>query len=197
MPNESGRNMKYTEHKMSDPVTHRRSLGFMYNYLIDVKLKVLKRFIDIDDTIIDVGAGFGQYAERLYNLGYKVVALEPDERYIRSQHIVPYEICKAEDITGRYDIVYMFNVLHHADDPILAVRRVVQSSRRVVISEINRKNIFVSFYVNNIMKHEDIESHLSEADVREIIIGAGAKIKRHFTTGVFGIPFVYNWFIIE
>ena len=169
----------------------------MYNYLIDVKLKVLKTLIGNDDTIIDIGAGFGQYAERLHNLGYNIVALEPDERYIKNQHIVPYEICNAEDITGEYDIAYMFNVLHHTDDPTLVVQRVAQSSRRLVISEINRNNIFVRFYVNNIMKHEDIGSHFSETDVREIIIGAGVKIKRHFTTGVFGVPFVYNWFVIE
>jgi len=197
MFNESRRNMKHTEHKMSDPVTHRRSLGFMYDYLIDIKLGVLKEFIDEKDSIVDVGAGFGQYAERLHNLGYNVVAIEPDERYIKKQCVVPYRICSAEDITGDYDVAYMFNVLHHAEEPVLAVKRVLGSSKRVVISEINQKNIFTKLYVNNFMKHEHIEDHFSEADVRRIIIDAGGKIKRHFTTGLFGVPFVYNWFVIE
>jgi hypothetical protein len=70
-------------------------------------------------------------------------------------------------------------------------------SGKVIISELNRKNLFVRLYVKIMMPHENIESHFSKGEVLEMLDFAGLKIEKSYTQSLFGVPFSFNWFIVR
>ena len=180
----------------ADPQIYKKCLGFLFNYLVDKKLKHLKKFVSKDEKGYDIGAGFGQYADRMNKTGYNVLAVEPDKRFIKeckTQHIVA---C-GEELYKHKDYSYLFNVLHHSGNPVLLVKHLESITGKIIISELNRKNIFVWLYVNLFIQHESIKDHLSKQDVMKIVTCAEYKVIRSFSTGLLGVPFVYNWFILE
>jgi len=68
--------------KMSDPIYN--IIGQSYNKNRTADKRVLKKIIDllnlpVGKLIVDIGAGTGNYANALANLGYKPFAVEPSE----------------------------------------------------------------------------------------------------------------------
>ncbi len=183
------------ENENTDPATYKKTLGFLFNYLIKQKSKELQKWIKRSEWGYDIGAGFGQYARQLQKLGYHVVAVEPDARYLKD--LDSFSNCKAEDVNLELDYAYLINVLHHANDPVGVLAHLKTKVKRIIISELNRRSLFVRLYVKLLMKHENINSHYSKSDVEDILRASGLNVKHRYTTSLLGVPYTYNWWIIE
>jgi SAM-dependent methyltransferase len=79
--------------------------------------------------ILEVGAGIGNFTERIADYGLRVVACEPDAalyQELRSSVSTRVNVVRArlEELDGseRFDTVVLFNVLEHLPDQDLALR---------------------------------------------------------------------------
>jgi len=97
-------------------------------------------------SVLDVGTNYGVFAyEAVCRGAARAVGLERDAaradvaRRICELHGRPYEIRQGavEDLedSERFDVVLLLNVLHHLNDPIAVMRRVVSVCREMVIVE--------------------------------------------------------------
>src|SRR5579883_1228071 len=99
--------------------------------------------VPVGSTILDVGAGYGKYANALADRGYHVIALEPSS-VMRAQanphENVHWVSACAENIPllpSSVDAAFMILVLHHLKDRKIAlseIRRVVGNGPIVVFT---------------------------------------------------------------
>src|ERR1051325_5782406 len=93
------------------------------------RLRWLRRFLRPADAILDVGAGGGELVYLLRGLGYDARGLEPNEgyaRYAREELKLPIEMgfFKELELGGQtFDVVTLFHVLEHLEDPAGTVAR--------------------------------------------------------------------------
>ena len=92
-----------------------------YNrYLLDT----VRRYAPRSGKVLDFGAGGGQFAASLSELGMDITALEPDEtlqRRLRAQGL--RAVGSTQEIAdGSIDYIYTLNVLEHIDDDASALR---------------------------------------------------------------------------
>jgi len=79
-------------------------------------------------SMLDVGAGRGEFCVEALNAGYDVSALEPSEKAaagLRERGVSEVYNCTLEQLapSRRYDAVAMLDVLEHLTDPLAAVRK--------------------------------------------------------------------------
>lgn len=95
----------------------------------------LKNIIEPGDTILDVGAGGGEFVYLLRELGYDAQGIEPNEgygSYARTHLNLPVEIGfiqQADLPANYYNIITLHHVLEHLDDPFLILTRIRESLR--------------------------------------------------------------------
>lgn len=92
-----------------------------YNrYLLDT----VRRYAPAAGKVLDFGAGSGQFAGPLAELGMDITALEPDQQL---QHRLRAKGLRAvgsiQDLPdGAFDYIYTLNVLEHIEDDVAALR---------------------------------------------------------------------------
>ena len=92
-----------------------------YNrYLLDT----VRTFAPAGGKVLDFGAGGGQFAAPLKDLGMDITALEPDQllqQRLRAKGL--RAVGSTDDVTdGSLDFIYTLNVLEHIDDDVGALR---------------------------------------------------------------------------
>jgi SAM-dependent methyltransferase len=92
-----------------------------YNrYLLDT----VRRYAPVAGKVLDFGAGSGQFAAPLAELGMDITALEPDEalqRRLRGQGL--RAVGSTQELPdGAFDYIYTLNVLEHIEDDSAALR---------------------------------------------------------------------------
>jgi hypothetical protein len=179
---------------MADAGKYKRSLGFLFEYLIDKKVNEIRQWVKPTMAGYDIGAGLGQYTKRLWDLGYDVIGLEPMMDFCR-EGVHPLINVPGEYVNIEKDYAYMINVLHHAENPYRLLHHLRTKVKLLIVSEINGENPFVGMYVRLRMPWENFDGHFSRNKVRDMLIGSGWKIKYSYKRGLLGVPNVYNWFV--
>jgi SAM-dependent methyltransferase len=78
-----------------------------------------------DGRVLDFGAGAGQFALPLAELGFDVTALEPDELLRGRLHGRIAAVADPDELPDRaFQCIYTLNVLEHIPDDVAALRRV-------------------------------------------------------------------------
>jgi SAM-dependent methyltransferase len=100
------------------------------------RFRWLRKFLRPTDAILDVGAGGGELVYLLRGLGYDARGLEPNEgyaRYAREELKLPIEMgfFKELELGGKsFDVVTLFHVLEHLEDPAGTVARLRDCLKR-------------------------------------------------------------------
>lgn len=183
---------------------YRRQLGLVFPLMLHVKGRILRRLIPKDATVIDVGAGCGQYAEYLFDHGYDhVLAIEPnsklwfENRLSDSLNIMPFTAEQWAEFKNKRDYGFIINVLHHAENPIRLLAACGKfCSKQIIISELNYDNPVVGFFVKRI-KFDQWDQHLSIKALEQIILMAGFTNYRFFYSSVLGVPKAIIWAVID
>tara|TARA_A100001011_G_scaffold265738_1_gene274596 strand:+ start:974 stop:1651 length:678 start_codon:yes stop_codon:yes gene_type:complete len=92
------------------------SLTFAKNYNSHI-LKLLLSSLDRKDNILDFGAGYGLFTEKLKKKGYKISALEKNEKAIeklKEKNLINYKTI--DQIKEKIDCVISLNVLEHIEN---------------------------------------------------------------------------------
>jgi len=177
---------------MPEREKYERSLRLVSPFVLENKLRELRKYIDPYEMWYDIGAGMGQYSVALQDEGYRITAVEPLEGY--------YEYAvrqRAEDLTVCADGAFLINVLHHSDDPVRLLRHLRTLCPKIVVSELNRENRVVEMFVRFMLPWEDINGHLNANDVRHFLSLAGWTRVKDYSTSLLGVSNVYNWFVCE
>jgi len=183
---------------------YRKSLGFLYQYLVkrkgDIIIKLLKKRLNPQQGLcgLDVGCGYGQYTRYLRDkTEHSIYAVEPN-RELRKIANEENRVLAGENINKNqdFDFSYVINVLHHARDPVQLLKDMNEvTTGIIIISELNRKNPFVRWYIQLRMAWENYRTHFDDGEVEDLISYAGLMIVDQFQSNLLGIPAVYNWFV--
>lgn len=92
------------------------ALAENYNHTI---FKWLKKNTGAGDTILDFGAGSGEFCNRFE--GYDISAVEPDETFHPFINCKKYETI--DEIEHKFDVIYSLNVLEHIENDSLIVSK--------------------------------------------------------------------------
>lgn len=137
-------------------------------------------------TLLDVGAGNG-FSSRSWPARVRVVACDyargmlagnpvPD-RLVTSAHALPFR-------DGAFDAVSCWELLHHVDDPVAAVREMLRvARRRVVIFEPNRVNPG-HVWLGLTRPEERRCLRFSPRYVRRLVQAAGGRLDVHVRCGL-------------
>jgi SAM-dependent methyltransferase len=86
--------------------------------------------------ILDVGCGAGSVAIALHQLGYRMTGIDTGEVLVRKAHErcpqIDFVAGRVEDLplaTGPFDVVTLFDVLEHLDDPLALLAAAVRHAR--------------------------------------------------------------------
>jgi SAM-dependent methyltransferase len=87
-------------------------------------LGLVRRHARNDGRVLDFGAGSGQFALPLADLGFDVTALEPDELLRSRLHGRVAAAADPDELPDRsFQCIYTINVLEHIPDDVAALRR--------------------------------------------------------------------------
>jgi SAM-dependent methyltransferase len=130
--------------------------------------------------VLDLGCGEGEEALLFAGLGYQVdaVDLAPQPAWAanarRGRGRVKFKAGDASAIKGRavYDLVYEKDMLHHAADPVAALKRMAALCKpggEVLVVEANRWNPVFYVHLTLLGEHD----HFSLGKFRRLLAGAG------------------------
>jgi len=116
------------------------------NFLLEA---VVKFFVNLPKgKVLDLGCGDGDYAKRLKNLGFDVVAGDIDIARFRYRNEIEFKHC---DITkempfpdGYFDYVLLMEVVEHLRNPYVVmpeINRIIKTNGSLVISTPNILNL--------------------------------------------------------
>lgn len=84
------------------------------------RLKFLKRAGLHSGSLLDIGAGSGEFVAMSRKAGYRASGIEPNlgySEYARNEYAVGVRTGEIRDAKGRHDIVTLFHVLEHLRSP--------------------------------------------------------------------------------
>ncbi len=80
-------------------------------------------------TLLDIGAGGGEFTYLSGKAGFESRGIEPNigySEYARNEYNCNIETGELDDIEGKYDVVTIFHVLEHLPSPIEAFKKLYQ-----------------------------------------------------------------------
>ena len=98
------------------------SVGFAENYNNHV-LRLFTRKLIVNEKIVDFGAGYGLFTNKLITLGYDVASIEINEKAIKilkNNNIENYK--NIAEVNKKIDSIISLNVLEHIDDDLSTLK---------------------------------------------------------------------------
>jgi SAM-dependent methyltransferase len=153
-------------------------------------------------TLIDIGCGDGTYTNDIGTVlkKVKISATDPASKAVKlaakKYKKVNFFVSNILDRktfakkTGHYDAGVIRGVLHHLNDPELAVRNSLALAKKLIIIEPNGNNPVLKFIEKNSKYHiEHEERSFTEKQLRDFCIKAGGKINSVSYVGF--VPFFF------
>ena len=168
-----------------------------YYLLLRRKPEEIAKHVNKSQLGLDIGAGAGQYTTVLLSMGYNVTAVEPDIDKIQKSSL-PFVVAKAQALpfpSRSYDFAFTINVIHHTKKRVEMLKEVARVADRIIISEINKGNIFVRLY--NMLIGEPSYQHITKLELMELIRASGLKLRTLYSKSFFGIPNVFLYAVCD
>ncbi|MBK9163108.1 MAG: class I SAM-dependent methyltransferase [Acidobacteria bacterium] len=116
------------------------------------RFRFIKPHIDRDRTILDVGAGGGEFVFLLRAMGFNAIGIEPNEgyaAYARTKLNAPVEcgfIQQQELAPASLDVITLHHVFEHLDDPFATLGRLREALTENGIVVIEVPNVEATCY---------------------------------------------------
>lgn len=91
------------------------------------RINFLKEAGVLNGTLLDVGAGGGEFVYLAERFGFQSQGIEPNigySEYAKSEYGCNIMTLELEDVTSTYDIITIFHVLEHLPSPIRAFEKI-------------------------------------------------------------------------
>lgn len=166
----------YISHTDSKKSFVDRVYQLVRNYALKQKLKLINSFGTESKSILDIGAGTGDFLATCKNNGWDVQGIEPNEKarkiaQEKSGIDLKSEISNLK--SGQYDVITMWHVLEHVpnlNETITELRNLLKPKGSLVIAVPNHKSFDAQHYKEYWAAY-DVPRHLwhfSQASVRNL-----------------------------
>ena len=116
-----------------------QALMMKYRPWADKQAKTVRRFVAAGASILEIGSGYGWFAEKMRENGYQVDGIEisDDKRALASERVPGLKLMNVNllcdelppEARGKYQAVCMFHLLEHLSDPVLFLSRAAEALR--------------------------------------------------------------------
>ena len=142
----------YISHSDAKKSIFDRLYQFVRNYTLRQKIKLINSFDVSQKTILDIGAGTGDFLLACKGNGWKVDGIEPN---LKARSIANEKLginLKTEDSelkTEQFDVITMWHVLEHIPNLeayISRLKSLLKENGRVIIAVPNHKSFDANYY---------------------------------------------------
>ncbi len=129
--------------------------------------------------VLDIGCGWGVNSSLIAQVAKRVTAIDVKERPSWKQLTstkLRFGVADALSLSFKdssFDVAYARNLLHHSDNPQVALeemKRVVKPNGKIIIAEANRYNPIFYIHMTKIWKHEHFTRSHFEKLIKEYFI---------------------------
>ena len=142
----------YISHSNSNRSLFDKIYQIVRNYTIGQKIKLINSFDSEERTILDIGAGTGDFLFRCQKDGWKVEGIEPSTNARKLAEQKTGEKLKtqiSELGTKKYDVITLWHVLEHVpnlSDYVAQLNHLLKPKGSIVVAVPNHKSFDASYY---------------------------------------------------
>ncbi len=199
----------YDENRQSKNIGEPRNLTTIkQNSLADSKrrMEMVRLYLKKNDTILDIGSGYGFFLEEMRNCGYNVTGIEisKERRQISSRitsaKVLNVDLNEKEISLPKFDCITLFHVLEHIREPILflkIIKKYLAKNGKLIIEVPNADDILLDAS----KKYKDFywqRAHLAyfaTGTLKQVVRKAGFSVIDTFYIQRYGIENFMNWLI--
>ena len=87
-------------------------------YHLKWKASILERYMSVPATVLDIGAGTGDFVNVLKSRGYEAIGFEPEQTARENAKTKGLELYADTDLLAdrRFDVITLWHVLEHMPD---------------------------------------------------------------------------------
>lgn len=178
------------------------------NYLEDAvrRGKMVSKYVQKNNSILDIGSGYGFFLQEMYGRGYDVVGIEisKERRKISSKvtkaKVLDINLYKNEADLPLFDCITLFHVLEHISDPVCflkIIKKHLNKSGKLIIEVPNVEDMLVkaSEEYRDFFWQRAHLFYFNAETLKKIVQKAGFLIDNIFYLHRYGIENFMNWFI--
>ena len=141
----------YISHTDSKKSLFDKVYQLVKNYTLKKKLKLINSFKTEEKTILDVGAGTGDFLKVCKTGGWKITGIEPSDKareYAESKNIVLYENLNQVE-NNQFDVITLWHVLEHIPnlvEYIKQLKKLLKPNGVLIIAVPNHKSFDAKHY---------------------------------------------------
>ncbi|MEI6646136.1 MAG: class I SAM-dependent methyltransferase [bacterium] len=103
--------------------------GRVSSFLVQYKVKLIKRYIETPCKLLDVGCGTGGFLKQLDGCSFDAHGLEPVKEAVAAAQQAGLQVTQGNILTDSlapesYDVVTLWHVFEHIKDPTVALNRI-------------------------------------------------------------------------
>ncbi|MET2986445.1 class I SAM-dependent methyltransferase [Aureibaculum conchae] len=193
-PNDSDLGNYYeSEEYISHSDTKKSLIDKMYhwvrNYTIKKKVKLINSFNSEEKTILDIGAGTGDFLAACATNGWKITGIEPNEnaRALANSKILNSKFQIHNDLeelnSETFDIITMWHVLEHVpdlNDYVKKLKSLLKPNGTLIVAVPNFKSYDANYY-QEFWAAYDVPRHLwhfSRKSISELFAQENMKVEK-------------------
>ena len=141
----------YISHTDSKKSLFDKVYQLVKNHTLKKKLKLINSFKTEEKTILDVGAGTGDFLKVCKTGGWKITGIEPSDKareYAESKNIVLYENLNQVE-NNQFDVITLWHVLEHIPnlvEYIKQLKKLLKPNGVLIIAVPNHKSFDAKHY---------------------------------------------------
>ena len=174
----------YISHSNSNKSLFDKIYQVVRNYTLSQKIKLINSFNSEEKTLLDIGAGTGDFLFKCHTDGWKVEGIEPS---INARELAEQKTGKKLKIqiselgTHKYDVITMWHVLEHVPnltEYVSQLKTLLKPNGTIVVAVPNHKSFDASYY-GEFWAAYDVPRHLwhfSQTAIRSLVAKENMKV---------------------
>lgn len=140
----------YISHTDGNKGFFEKTYQLVKRYMLGRKVRLLEKYIKNKGSLLDIGAGTGDFLRIAQEKGWQVVGVEPNQKAIdnaRKKNISLYK--NLEEVQGTFDCITLWHVLEHIPDlqtQIDFINQHLQPNGVLIVAVPNYKSKDASIY---------------------------------------------------
>lgn len=96
-------------------------------------IRLFEKYLPQESQTLDIGGGWGFYAELLARRGHQVVVLDVVKRGFQKAPVILYQGVRMPFADKSFDVALLMGVLHHTSHPEAVVREAKRVTRKFLV----------------------------------------------------------------
>lgn len=161
----------YISHTDSNEGLFEKVYQWVKNYMLKKKVKLISSYVE-KGTLLDIGAGTGDFLNQAKKSGWEVTGIEPSTAARKRAFEKGVNLCEVEAEIGdrKFDVITMWHVLEHVPDVEKQIEWIKNhlSTDGVLIVAVPNFNSYDAKYYKNFWAAWDVPRHLHHFSSKSI-----------------------------